>query len=288
MSDYLVRVMGKEANVRGVACVTTELVREAARRHQTSPLATAALGQALTGAALLGSMLKVQHRIAMKIQSEGLAQKIVTEGDSYGNVRGYLSVPGMAWDGPITAPAVAQAIGRQGRITVVKDLKLRSLYESTVPLQTGYLDADLTYYLHQSEQTPSVVEIGVQVEEDGTVTAAGGMLIQTLPGYSETAGLERLSERLDDLPHLEQVLADGKTPHDLLATVFRDTEFQWLEDRAVQFKCECSRARTEAALRSIGKAEIKSLIRDGEAVVDCHYCHERYLFDRADLEALLV
>jgi molecular chaperone Hsp33 len=287
VSDYLVRILGKEAGVRGIACMTTGLVSEAARRHGTSPAATGALGYGLTAAVLLGSLLKVQQRVALKVAGQGPLKKMITESDAYGNVRGYVNVPNLPAATAIRPDIIAEAIGRQGNLTIVKDLRMKSLYESTVPLQTGYLDADLTYYLNQSEQTPSVVEIGVQVDANGNVEAAGGILLQTLPG-EEITTLEQLSEQLDDLPPLGQVLADGRTPQDILAIVFRDVDFDWLEERALQFKCGCSRARSLQALSLLNREDLIGLIAEGEAVVDCHFCHEQYIFKNDELEALMA
>jgi len=287
VSDYLVRILGKEAGVRGIACMTTGLVSEAARRHGTSPAATGALGYGLTAAVLLGSLLKVQQRVALKVAGQGPLKKMITESDAYGNVRGYVNVPNLPAATAIRPDIIAEAIGRQGNLTVVKDLRMKSLYESTVPLQTGYLDADLTYYLNQSEQTPSVVEIGVHVDANGNVEAAGGILLQTLPG-EEITTLEQLSEQLDDLPPLGQVLADGRTPQDILAIVFRDVDFDWLEERALQFKCGCSRARSLQALSLLNREDLIGLIAEGEAVVDCHFCHEQYVFKNDELEALMA
>jgi molecular chaperone Hsp33 len=287
VSDYLVRILGKEAGVRGIACMTTGLVSEAARRHGTSPAATGALGYGLTAAVLLGSLLKVQQRVALKVAGQGPLKKMITESDAYGNVRGYVNVPNLPAATAIRPDIIAEAIGRQGNLTVVKDLRMKSLYESTVPLQTGYLDADLTYYLNQSEQTPSVVEIGVQVDANGNVEAAGGILLQTLPG-EEITTLEQLSEQLDDLPPVGQVLADGRTPQDILAIVFRTVDFDWLEERALQFKCGCSRARSLQALSLLNREDLIGLIAEGEAVVDCHFCHEQYIFKNDELEALMA
>jgi molecular chaperone Hsp33 len=287
VSDYLVRILGKEAGVRGIACMTTGLVSEAARRHGTSPAATGALGYGLTAAVLLGSLLKVQQRVALKVAGQGPLKKMITESDAYGNVRGYVNVPNLPAATAIRPDIIAEAIGRQGNLTIVKDLRMKSLYESTVPLQTGYLDADLTYYLNQSEQTPSVVEIGVQVDANGNVEAAGGILLQTLPG-EEITTLEQLSEQLDDLPPLGQVLADGRTPQDILAIVFRNVDFDWLEERALQFKCGCSRARSLQALSLLNREDLIGLIAEGEAVVDCHFCHEQYVFKNDELEALMA
>jgi molecular chaperone Hsp33 len=177
----MLRIISKEAGVRGLACVTTELVAEAARRHHTLPVATAVLGYGLTAGALLGGLLKVQQRVALRVSGSGPIKKLVVESDSYGRVRGYVT-PVDVWSPlPIGREEVRAAVGDQGLLSVVKDLRVKDLYEGVVPLQSGLLDVDLTYSLMMSEQTPSVVEIGVELDRVGQITIAGGLLLQTLP-----------------------------------------------------------------------------------------------------------
>lgn len=287
MNDYIVRVLAKEAGVRGLVCMTTNLVNDAVQRHEATPTAAAALGHILTAGILLGALLKVSQRVAIKVESKGAIRKMLAEADSYGRVRGYVLPTdiGLPGDGP--AEDVSAAVGNVGLLTVVKDLRLREPVEGVVPLQTGKMDADLVYYLMQSEQTPSLVEIDAKLTPGGDVAVAGGLLFQMLPDH-EPSTLVELSERLDDLPALGVLFANGQTPESLLADLMRDTEYEILETIPLRFECSCSRQRSEQALISIGGSELESLIEEGEATVDCHYCHQRYIFNRDELQELLA
>jgi molecular chaperone Hsp33 len=285
VSDYMLRIISKQAGVRGLACVTTELVTEAARRHQTVPVATAVLGYGLTAGALLGGLLKVQQRVALRVSGSGPIKKLAVESDSYGRVRGYVT-PVDVWSPlPIGREEVRAAVGDRGLLSVVKDLRVKDLYEGVVPLQSGLLDVDLTYSLMMSEQTPSVVEIGVELDRVGQITIAGGLLLQTLPGQ-DVSILRLLVERLDDLPPLGEVLAGGETLQQVIAALFADTEYEILETYPLEFRCSCSRERSKMALNLLDRSDWQALRSEGEAVVECHFCHERYVFDGAELESL--
>lgn len=293
MEDYLIRILAKDASVRGLACLTTNLVNEACRQHGTSPTAAAVLGHALTGGALMGALLKVRQRIALKFEGTGPLQKVVVEADSYGNLRGYVAVPEA--DLPLVGDEydMINALGRAGLLTVVKDLRLKELYESTVPLETSQIDADLTAYLELSEQIPSIVQIGVvlapdQQSQNAQVAVAGGLLAQSMPPHGAEV-IDLLKERLQELPPVAELLKSGQTPESLLALLFEGIEYEFLERRPLRFKCNCSRDRTRQALITLGRDEIESLIEtEGQAVVDCHFCREQYLFSRAELEELLL
>jgi molecular chaperone Hsp33 len=283
---HLVRVLAKEAGIRGLACITTDVVEEARQRHQAEPAATVALGYGLTAAALLGALLKVQQRVALKVQANGPLEKLVAEGDSYGRVRGYVAHPEIVLPPNVSPLDTAATLGSIGLLTVVRDLQLKELYESVVPLQTGQLDSDLVYYLTQSEQSPTLVEIGVKLSPNNELLATGGLLLETLPGQ-EVTPLRDLAERLDDLAPVAELLAAGQTPAQILAQIFGNTPYEVLEERALRFDCSCSWERSEQALIAMGRAELESLIKDGQAVVDCHFCHTRYLFGREALETIL-
>lgn len=289
MKDYLVKIMAKEAGVRAFAVITTETADEARRRHETTPTATYVLAKALTASALMGALLKVQQRVALKFEGTGPLQKTITESDSYGNVRGYVANPDVDLpkleDGSFD---VVSAIGQAGLLTVVRDLKLKQLYEGVVHLEKSDIDADLTYYMNQSEQIPTHIETAVLLNEAGEVTVAGGILIQELPSKEGANAVAQVQEKLQELPPLTQLLQDGKTPEDLLALTFADIAYEELEKRPIQFKCTCSRERTEQALLAIGADELRDLIHNvGEAAIECHFCHEQYYFDKDELTWLL-
>lgn len=287
MENYMVRALAKSCGVWGLACLTTGVVTEAAQRHHASPAGKTVLGYGLTAAALLGAMLKVRQQVALKVEGDGALRKLVAESDSYGHLRGYFSLREEMAANLADSGDVAAIVGQHGRLTVVKDLQLKELYESVVPLQTGRLDTDLTYYLMMSEQIPSFVEIGVQLTAQGGVCAAGGVLLQLLPDGDLTA-LTRMAERLDDLPPIGALLANGESPQAILATLFGDEAYEVLETGALDFRCTCSRERSRHALTLIGREELAILQGEGEAVIDCHFCHERYVFDRSELAALLA
>ena len=284
--DHIVRVLAKEAGVLAMACTARSVVQEAARRHAASPVATAALGYGLSAAALMGSLLKVQQNIAIKVEGHGPLQKMVVESDSYGRLRGYVANPEWTTAGTVGVAEVAGAMGRVGLLTVVKDLGVKNLYESVVPLQTGELDKDLMYYLMQSEQILSLLELGAELDDNGRIAAAGGFLLQAVPGH-DTAILEHLVERTEDLPPIERMLADGSTPADIMSAIFGEVSYEILETRPISFHCSCSRERSLQALRLLDREDLLTLIAEGEAVIDCHFCHERYVFDRSVLEGVL-
>lgn len=286
MNDYMLRIISKEAGLRGLACSTSVLTREAARRHQATPVAMAALGYGLTAATLLGGLLKVQQRLALKIEAEGPLRKLVVEADAYGRVRGYVAAPDAAWPLPIDSAAVAAALGRQGLLTVVKDQGLRDLYQGAVAVQGGDVGASLLHYFQKSEQVATVVQLGVALDGQGALVAAGGWLFQPLPGANAGA-LQRVADNLATLPPADGYLAAGYTPEQVMAQALDGIEYTVLEQRPLAFSCSCSRARSRMALKVLGEDEILALIVEGEAVVDCHFCHERYVFDREELAAIL-
>jgi len=289
MEDYLLKIMAKDVGVRAFAIISTNTAEEARRRHNTAPTATYALAKAITASALMGALLKVQQRVALKFEGNGPLAKTITESDSYGHVRGYVGNPEV--DLPLLADSsfdIVSAIGRAGLLTVVRDLKLKQLYEGVVPLEVSNVDADLTYYMNQSEQIPTHIETAVILDENGHVALAGGLLIQELPSKDGGDAVKQVQDKLQELPPLSQLLKDGKTPNEIIALAFADIEYEELEERPIQFKCSCTRERTEQALLAIGADELRDLINNaGETVIECHFCHEQYYFDKDELTWLL-
>lgn len=287
MNDYLVRIITKAGNIRAMACVTTELVNEARRRHNTFPTASAALGRALTGGALMGAMLKTGQRVALKFEGSGPLKKIIVEADSNGTVRGYVGVPEvyMVWeDGRLD---VAGALGRAGFLTVTKDLGLKEPYKGTVQLYTSEIAEDLALYLTESEQIPSAVALGVFVEPDISVSAAGGFLVQAVPPQDEEM-IDTLMDRIGKLPPVTQLLREGKVPEEMLEMLFSGIPHDILERRALAFQCSCSREKVEKALISIGSKELVRMIEQQEkAEVKCEFCRQAYTFTREEIKLLL-
>ena len=287
MSDYLIRVLSDKANVIGLACRTTELVNLACRLHGTTPTASAALGRALTGGLLMGALEKPGLRVGLKFEGNGPLRKILVEADSEGTVRGFVGVPDVDVEVKDGKLHVAAVLGTEGHLTVFKDVGLDAPYQGIVKLRTGEIAEDIAYYFAESEQIPSAVGLGVYVETDGRVTAAGGFLIQSLPP-SEEATLDRLIENIGRVRSVTDVLRDGKTPEDLLGLIFEGIPYRTLEKKGLVFRCTCSRDRIEEVLIALGRTELRRLAEEkGEAEVTCEFCRTAYRFSRGELERLI-
>jgi len=288
MSDTLIRVLSDKANVIGLACRTTDLVNLACRLHGTTPTASAALGRALTGGLLLGALGKPGLRVGLKFEGNGPLKKILVEADSAGTVRGFVGVPGIDVmvkdDGKLH---VSGALGTEGFLTVFKDVGLDEPYQGIVKLRTGEIAEDIAYYFVESEQIPSAVGLGVFVETDGLVSAAGGFLIQTLPPSEETT-IDQLIINIRKIGSVTDVLREGKAPEDLLSLIFEGIPYKTLEKKNLSFRCTCDRDRIERVLISLGSVELTHLLEEhGEAEVGCEFCRAVYRFDRSELEQLI-
>lgn len=285
--DYAVRATVQGGVLRAFAARTTELVKELQRRHHTWPVATAALGRAVTVGAMMGLMLKGERdRLTIQIKGNGPLGQIVVDADSRGNVRGYVDNP--AVDLPLNARGkldVAGAVG-EGMLYIVKDLGLKEPYRGSVPLVSGELGEDFTYYFTTSEQIPSAVGVGVLVDRDGSVLASGGFILQVLPGADEEM-ITQLEERIAAMASVTDRIQSGATPEDLLREVIGE-EVQVLQRQPVAFDCSCSPERIRSLLKSMGKEEISDILKSrGEAEVVCHFCNERYVVEKAELEEWL-
>lgn len=259
ITDYLVRIITKDGSIRALACVTTGLTGELCRRHGTWPTASAALGRALTGGALMGALLKTGQRVGLRFEGNGPLKKILVEADANGAVRGCVGNPEvnpLREDGKLD---VAAAIGNAGLLTVTKDLGLKEPYTGTVLLYTSEIAEDLAYYLTDSEQVPSAVGLGVYVEPDGAIAAAGGFLIQSLPPHNDEA-VDRLMERIASMPSVTDLLRQGKNPEELLEYLFEGIPCDTLEKRALAFVCSCSRERVERVLISLGRDDLERIL----------------------------
>ncbi len=287
MLDYLVRSITRDGSIRGLAVVTTGLVEEARQRQDAWPTAAAALGRALTGGILLGALLKSGQRLAIKIEGDGPLGKILVEADSNGAVRGYVSHPHVHLPPKNHKLDVAGAVGRSGVVTVVKDLRLKEPYTGIVQLVSGEIAEDLAFYLVESEQVPSALALGVYVETDGRVSAAGGYLIQTLPPVQEEV-LDQLIKRIQQLPAITDLLRAGQRPEDMLASIYGDLSYRILEKYAVAWQCSCSRERVERALLTLGVAELRSMARnEAGTTVTCEFCGQPYHFEPEELVKLV-
>lgn len=287
MTDYIVRATAAGAQIRAFACTTREMVEHARSAHNTSPVVTAALGRLLSAGAMMGSMLKGEKDLlTLQIKGDGPVNGITVTADSRGNVKGYANVPDVILPAnAIGKLDVAGALG-QGILSVIKDMGLKEPYVGQTALQTGEIAEDLTYYFATSEQVPSCVGLGVLMEKDNTVKQAGGFIVQLMP-FAEDAVIDKLEENLAKIQSVTSILDAGNTPEQMLEMLLEGMSPEFTDTMPTQFYCNCDKARVEKALISIGKAELQSMIDDGEAVeVNCHFCNTKYTFSVDELKAL--
>jgi molecular chaperone Hsp33 len=287
VKNYLVRCISQRGDVLGLACVTTGIVNEACRLHGTYVTASAALGRTLTGGALMGALLKNDQRLALKFEGNGPLKKIIVEADNEGNLRGFIGVPEI--DLPLNEGKidVAGALGRAGFLTVMKDLGFEEPYRGIVQLRTSEIAEDLAYYFTESEQIPSAVGLGVFIEPDGSVSAAGGFLIQSLPPSNEEV-VDTVIQHIDNMPALSSFFRSGKTPEELLELLFEGIPFHILEKRNLTYRCTCNREIIKRVLMSLGRDEIESIARElGETEIFCEFCRTAYHFSRKELDHLI-
>lgn len=286
--DYIVRATAADAQIRAFAATTRQMVETARQVHNTSPVATAALGRLMTAGAMMGSMLKGEDDVlTLQITGDGPLKTIVVTADAKAGVKGYVGNP------QVILPAnalgkldVGGAVGH-GRLSVIKDMGLKEPYVGQTMLQTGEIAEDLTYYFATSEQVPSSVGLGVLMEKDNTVRQAGGFIIQLMP-FAPDEVIDTLEENLKKIQPVTAMLDAGDTPEQILERLLGNLDLQINEKTATSFYCNCDRARVEKALLSIGKAEIRSMIEDGKPVtLNCHFCNKDYTFSIEELKELI-
>ena len=287
MRDYLVRASAANTQIRAFAAATTEMVEEARSRHRTSPVATAALGRLLTGAVMMGSMMKNPTDVlTVQIKCSGPIQGLTVTADSQGRAKGYVFDPDVMLPAKNGKLDVGGALG-QGVLTVIKDMGLKEPYSGQTILQTGEIAEDLTYYFATSEQVPSSVGLGVLMEGDNTVRCAGGFIVQVMP-FIEDQVLDRLEQNIRSISSVTSMLDNGHTPEEMLSQVLEGLDMEVTDTMPVQFSCNCSKERIEKAIVSIGKKEIQAMIDDGKDIeVKCHFCNTAYQYTVEELKALL-
>ena len=287
-SDYIVTATALSGKVRALAIRSTNLVKEALRIHNTSPVATAALGRFLTGTLFLADTLKGEgDSLTTNIRSDGPLQGMTAVADSHGNVRGYCLEPVV--ETTYHRPGklnVGAAVGN-GKLTVVKDFGLKEPYVGQVELVSGEIAEDFTYYLASSEQTPSIVSLGVGIDANG-VTCAGGFMVQLLPGAEEET-ISYLENRVSGgFPDVTFLLTEGMNPEKILDMFLGDKDICFLEGRKVAYKCNCSRDRMERNLMAIGKKDLTELSEDPNGIdLECHFCDQKYHFSQEDVLGML-
>jgi len=286
MKDYLVKALAYSDEIRAFAVSTTNLVDEARKRHACWPTASAALGRTLTVATMMGSQLKGDETITIRINGQGPIGSIVVDADSKGTVRGYITNPEVHFQYNSGKLNVGMAVGIDGQLSVTKDLGLKDYFTGQVPLQTGEIGDDFTYYFAVSEQIPSAVGLGVLVDSDNSVRAAGGFIIQVMPGATEET-LSKLETALAQIKPVSQMIDEQYTPEMIIEAIFGAQNFRILEEQEVHFKCKCSKEKFENGIISLGKVEIQQMIdQDHGAEAVCHFCMERHQFSKEDLLTL--
>lgn len=288
--DYMVRATALDGRVRAFALNATGVAAELQRRHGTWPAVSAALGRTAMGALLLAaaSLKEEDQSLTVEVKGDGPAGRLLVTANGRGEVRGLVANPrahAESVDGKLN---VAGVVGSEGYLSVTRDLGMRDTYAGTVELQSGEIGNDLAYYLAKSEQTASGVAVGVFVRPDGSVDAAGGYLVQLLPGLQEDE-IAEIETRLARLPHPTRLIQEGTPPEGVLERVFPDG-WELLDRYPVAFRCPCSRERFESAIVSLGETEIQRIIdeEDKEATeVVCHFCNQAYHYTAADMAAIL-
>lgn len=286
-ADRLLRAVNRPLSVRIVVALTTELCREAARRHQTSPAVALALGRGLTGGLLLSTLTTGGERVTIQLSANGPLRGLTIDAYGDGSVRGYPDVPQAFSDRPTPGRRLCDLVGRDGVVNILRDVGLKDRYQGQVPLRTGEVDEDLEAYLRESEQIPSALGCEVILDEDDTVRAAGGFLVQVMPS-GNTDLIRQVQHRLRTgvLHELLQNPDPALTPQAVAEALLPDIAIEPLDERPLCFRCRCSRERIEAMLLTLSPLDLGEMIEEGQAEITCNYCNEIYRIDRDTLRQL--
>ena len=289
MNDQLVRAMTKDGFVKAVAVTTKTLTERARQIHKTLPTATAALGRLLAAASMMGNMQKVDDgSITLQVKGGGPLGTLLAVSDAEGNIRGWVEHPQISllekYRGKLD---VGAAVGSDGTLTVIRDLRMKDPYIGSVQLVSGEIAEDITQYFAQSEQTPTACALGVLIDTDQSVRAAGGYLVQLRPGAPDD-GIDRLEAGVQAAGAATAMLDGGLDAAGMLQKVLSGFEVEILETQPIEYRCYCTRRRVESTLISLGKDELEQVVRDGETLhVDCQFCDHVYDFTPQDVAALL-
>ncbi|WP_195945618.1 Hsp33 family molecular chaperone HslO [Paraclostridium bifermentans] len=288
MKDYVLRSTAGDGQVRAFVATTRNMVEKARDLHKTSKVATAALGRTLTATSMMGLMMKNDgDKITVIIKGGGPIGSILATANSKGIVKGYVDNPNVVVEDYENGKLnVAAAVGSEGTVRVTKDLGLREPYNGSYPMVSGEIAQDLTYYFALSEQTPSVVALGVLTKEE-EVEYAGGFIVQLMPDATEET-ISKLESNVANLDSITNMLKEGKNPEDILNIVLDGLNPQILDKCDVGFECECSKERVEGVLISIGQHQLAEMIEeDKKAEIGCQFCNSKYMFDEDELKAIL-
>lgn len=288
MKDYVIRATAGDGQIRAFVATTRNLVEEARSLHETTKVATAALGRTLTATSMMGLMMKNENdKITVIIKGGGPIGTILVTSDSKGNVKGYVTNPNVEVENyPNGKLNVAGAVGTQGHVKVIKDIGLREPYNGSYPLVSGEIAEDFTHYFALSEQTPSVVSLGVLTRAD-EVEHAGGFIVQLMPDAQEE-NIAKLEQNIGKLSSITNMLKDGNTPEDILNIVLDGLNPKILDTCEVKFECECSKEKVKNALVAIGKNALAEIIEeDKKAEVGCQFCNRKYNYTEEELIEVL-
>ena len=288
MADYIVRATAANSQIRAFAATTRDLTEHARAAHNTSPVATAALGRLLTAGSMMGVMMKGEKDLlTLQVKAGVPLEGITVTADSKGNVKGYVGNPNVILHANDKGKLdVAGAVG-VGFMNVIKDMGLKEPYVGQTVLQTSEIAEDLTYYFATSEQVPSSVGLGVLMEKDNTVKQAGGFIIQLMP-FTEESVISQLEENLKDVTSVTTMLEEGHTPESLLKTLLKGFDIEINETIPTQFYCNCDKDRVEKALISVGRKELQEMIDEGKEIeMNCHFCNRNYTFSVEELKNIL-
>ena len=289
MSDCIVRAISRDGFVKASAISSRGIVERARQIHKCLPMATAALGRTLSACSLMGNMQKVEDgSLTLQIKGGGPLGTLLAVSDSVGNVRGYVTNPQVSllekYRGKLN---VGECVGRDGRLTVIRDLQMKEPYVSSCELVSGEIAEDVTAYFARSEQVPTACALGVLVDTDQSVRAAGGYIIQLLPGAPDDV-IDRVERGIDAAGNVTPLLDAGMDPEKLLYTVLPDFDLEILETTPVEYRCYCDRDRVERTLISLGKEELRQIVEDGETIhIQCQFCDADYAFTVEEVQALL-
>lgn len=288
MGDYIVRAMAANQQIRAFAISSKELVEKARASHNTSPVATAALGRLLSAGAMMGVMMKGDKDVlTLQMKGTGPLRGNTVTADSKGNVKGYVDNPDAMLppnaDGKLD---VGGAIGI-GILNVIKDMGLKEPYNGSCELKTGEIGDDLTYYFATSEQVPSAVGLGVLMNKDNTVKQAGGFIIQLMP-FVEEKVVDALEQKLASVKSVTAMLDKGYTPEMILEELLGEFGIEFTETMPTQFHCDCDKDRVEKALISVGRKNLNEMVQEGKTIeVACHFCNTKYEFTVEELKSLI-
>lgn len=287
MKDYIVRATAADNQIRAFAATTTQVVEIARQHHNTSPVATAALGRLLTAGAMMGSMMKNEtDMLTIQVKGNGPLGGITVTADSKANVKGYVENPDVILPPKNGKLDVGGAVGI-GIMQVIKDMGLKEPYVGDTMLVTSEIAEDLTYYFASSEQVPSSVGLGVLMEKDNTVKCAGGFIIQMMP-FAQEETIAQIEENLKNVTSVTSLLEKGYTPEKLLDALLGNVGLEITDTIPTQFYCNCSKERVEKAVASIGRKDIQEMIEEGEDIeVKCHFCNTAYHYSVEDLKKII-